>query len=204
MVEWCWANVVSGRSADHPRCFNTRKHPTSHSRPLRTPSPQAELRTNLSTCPFEYKPGQVDRLVCTLSDQERPTDEPIIETSPIVEGSAIVARAWTEARADIDRALPPSDVPLRRWMQLIDDIGRFVDRGFAEKAAALGWTTLDLFGCDREKPFARIDRQGLCWLIAGNRVTDISESEAVIETWTGARQTWRRKPSEAGRVLPWH
>jgi hypothetical protein len=67
----------------------------------------------------------------------------------------------------------------------------------------LGWTALDLFGCDREKPFARIDRQGLCWLIAGNRLIELSESGAIIETWTGARQTWRRKPSEPGRVPAW-
>jgi hypothetical protein len=88
-------------------------------------------------------------------------------------------------------------------MQLIDDIGRLVDSGFATKAAALGWTALDLFGCDREKPFARIDRQGLCWLIAGNRLIDLSESNAIIETRTGGRQTWHRKPSEPDRVLPW-
>jgi hypothetical protein len=58
-----------------------------------------------------------------------------------------------------------------------------------------------LFGCDRDRPFARIDRQGLCWLIAGNRLVDLSENAAIIETWTGARQTWWRKSSDIGRVL---
>ena len=49
----------------------------------------------------------------------------------------------------------------------------------------------------------RIDQAGLCWLIAGNRLVDLSESAATIETWSGARQRYRRKPSEPGRVLAW-
>jgi hypothetical protein len=82
-------------------------------------------------------------------------------------------------------------------------VSRFLDGGFAERAAALGWGPFDLFGCDRDRPLARLDQQGLCWLIAGNRLLDIFEGAAIIETWTGARQTYRRKPSEPGRVLPW-
>jgi hypothetical protein len=80
---------------------------------------------------------------------------------------------------------------------------RLFDGGFVERASVLGWTALDLFGCDRDKPFARIDRQGLCWLIAGSRLVHISENAAIIETWTGAQQTWRRKPHAPDRVLAW-
>jgi hypothetical protein len=201
MGEWRWANVVvRERASDGPNLLDARKPPYSGS--LRAPSPQAEVRNNLSTCPLEDEPGQVDRFVPGLSDQEQAIGEPI-ETSPAAEDGIRNAQRWMEALAKINVARPPADVPLWRWMQLIDDIGRLVDRGFAKKAAALGWTALDLFGCDREKPFARIDRQGLCWLIAGNRLIDLCESGAVIETWTGARQTWHRKPSEPDRVLPW-
>ena len=93
-------------------------------------------------------------------------------------------------------------MPLRRWQTFIDDVGRFLDSRFAEKAAALGWGPYELFGCDRDRPFARIDQLGLCWLLAGNRLVDLSESEAVIEIWTtGAWQTYRRKLGEPGRVL---
>jgi len=31
----------------------------------------------------------------------------------------------------------------------------------------------------------------------------LTENTATIETRTGARQTWRRKPAEPGRVLAW-
>ena len=53
----------------------------------------------------------------------------------------------------------------KRWLQFIDDCGRFIDDGWAPCAEALGWTPLDLFGCDRAKPFSRINRAGLLWLL---------------------------------------
>jgi hypothetical protein len=158
MAEWCWADVVlRGRTRDLPHTQDIRESSPTCSRSVHTRSAQAKIRNNLSTSPLEDQPGQVDRLVSALSDQEDATGN-IIKSSPVVEDGVCVVRAWMEAVADIDLARPPADVPLRRWMQLIDDISRFVDCGFAKKAAALGWTALDLFGCDREKPFARIDR----------------------------------------------
>jgi hypothetical protein len=125
------------------------------------------------------------------------------ERAAIVAYGAGAPLAWVEGSARLDPDRPPADVPPRRWRQLIDDVNRFLDGGFAVRAAALGWGACDIFGCDRDRPFARIDQQGLCWLIAGNRLVDLSEKTAIIETWTGARQTWHRKPSEAGRVLVW-
>jgi hypothetical protein len=125
------------------------------------------------------------------------------ERAAIVEYGAAVPRSWAEGFARLDPARPPADVPLRRWQQFIDDVGRFLDSGFAARAAALGWGPFDIFGCDRDRPFARIDQQGLCWLVTGNRVVSLFENAAVIQTWTGQRQMWRRKPSEPGRVLAW-
>jgi len=125
------------------------------------------------------------------------------ERAAIVEYGAAVPRSWAEGFARLDPARPPADVPLRRWRQFIDDVGRFLDSGFVEKATAFGWEAFDIFGCDRDRPFARIDQQGLCWLIAGNRLVDLSENTAIIQTWTGQQQTWRRKPNAAGKVLAW-
>jgi hypothetical protein len=114
-----------------------------------------------------------------------------------------VPRAWVEGLARLDPNRAPGDVPVKRWRTLIVDIGRFFDGGWGEKAAALGWEPMDLFGCDRDRPFARIDSTGMLWLLNGNRLVALSENTATIETRTGARQTWRRKPSELGRVLAW-
>jgi hypothetical protein len=93
-------------------------------------------------------------------------------------------------------------MPPYRWRRFVDDVALFLDQ-WADRAAALGWESPDLFGCDPGRPFARIDQAGLLWLLHGDRLIALSDSAAVIETRTGARQTWRRKPTDPGRVLAW-
>jgi hypothetical protein len=93
-------------------------------------------------------------------------------------------------------------VPEKRWSRLVNDCGRFLDRGGAARAAALGWGPLDLFGCDRERPFARIDHMGLLWLLNGGTVIELHCDRAVFETAGGARLCYRRRPVEVGRTVP--
>jgi hypothetical protein len=125
------------------------------------------------------------------------------ERAAIIEHNGHIPCDWAEGFARLDPDHPPADVPLKRWQSFIDDIGRFLDSPFCSVARALDWGPLDLFGCDRDRPFARIDHMGLCWLIAGNRLVDLTDNYAIIETWTGARQTYRRELSAPGRVLAW-
>jgi hypothetical protein len=125
------------------------------------------------------------------------------ERAAIVEHDGNIPRAWAEGFARLDPGRPPADVPPRRWRAFVDDVGRFLDGGFAAQAAKLGWGPYDLFGCDRDRPYARIDRAGLLWLLDGHQLLVLSENTATIETRTCARQTFRRKPGEPGRVLAW-
>jgi len=126
------------------------------------------------------------------------------ERAAIIEHKAGIPHAWAEGFARLDADSPPADVPPQRWRQFVDDTGLFLDAGWAAKAAALGWGPLDLFGCNRERPFARIDHAGLCWLINSNKLVALSESAAFIETRTGVRQTYRRKPvSDGETALAW-
>ena len=92
-----------------------------------------------------------------------------------------------------DPASPPGDVPPGRWRQFLMDARAFAGSQWAEQAAALGWTEDDLYGADDAAPFARRDKAGLLRLLNGNRLIAISEDAAVIETRTGARQTYRRR-----------
>ena len=109
----------------------------------------------------------------TLDDDEHlraPTSPAAVsgetwESRPAFARRGSVPRAWVEGLARIDPARPPGDVPAKRWQTFIVDIGRFFDSGWGEKAAALGWEPIDLFGCDRDRPFARIDSAGLLWLL---------------------------------------
>jgi hypothetical protein len=93
----------------------------------------------------------------------------------------------------LDPERPPGDVPPRRWTQFIADATAFRSSGFADQAKALGWTDADLFGCDEERPFARIDCLGLLWLMNGDRLLALTAETAVIETKGGSRLTFRKR-----------
>jgi hypothetical protein len=123
------------------------------------------------------------------------------ERAAIAEYDGGAPRAWAEALARLDANKPPGDVPPRRWLRFVDDCGRFLDGGWAARAAAFGWGPLDLFGCDRERPFARVDHLGLLWLLNGGCVVELHRDRAILETERGARQCYRRRPVEVGRVV---
>jgi hypothetical protein len=128
---------------------------------------------------------------------------PASERTAIAEHGAGVPRAWAEGFARLDPDQPPGDVPARHWQRFVDDVALFLNSPFCAVAIALGWGSHDLFGCDRDRPFARVDQAGLLWLLDGNKLVMLTEGAATIETPTGVRQTWRRQPSDLDRVLAW-
>ena len=113
-------------------------------------------------------------------------------------------RAWAEAVSLLDPKKPLADVPQMRWQCFIEDCGHFLAGGWASRAAELGWEALDLFGCNRERPFARIDRLGLLWLLNGRKIVALTAGTAIMETPTDGRQTCARSAVKAGHlVLAW-
>jgi hypothetical protein len=139
--------------------------------------------------------GHAKRAIASWSDAEA-------ERAAIIEKDGGILRAWAEGFARLNPDRPPGDVPRDRWQRFVDDVGLFLDR-WAAYAAALGWGPFDLFGCDRGRPFARIDRTGLLWLLNGDKLVALSEDAAGIESVAGARQTYRRRPRQLGQVLAW-
>ena len=125
------------------------------------------------------------------------------ERAAIIEYDGGAPRAWAEALARLEPAHPPSDVPPKRWLRFIDDCGHFIDKGWASRAIELGWTAFDLFGCDRSKPFARIDKYGLLWVLEGRQLRILTADTAVINTVSGPTVTFYRRPHEHGQVLAW-
>lgn len=125
------------------------------------------------------------------------------ERAGIVEHNGYIPRVWAEGFARLDPERPPSDVPPERWQRFVDDVGLFLDSPFRALAAALGWGPFDLFGCDRDRPFARIDQAGLLWQLNGGHLIALSEDAAGIQTCAGARQTYRLGRSVAGQMLTW-
>jgi hypothetical protein len=123
------------------------------------------------------------------------------ERAAIAEYDGGAPRAWAEGLARLDPSKSPADVPPRRWLRFINDCGRFLDDGWAARAVELGWGPLDLFGCDRERPFARVDHMGLLWLVNGGLVIELHRDRAILQTEGGVRQTYRRRPVELDRVV---
>jgi hypothetical protein len=123
------------------------------------------------------------------------------EPAGIIEFDGGAPRAWAEALARLDLNKPPGDVPPRRWLRFVDDCGLFLHGDWAALAATFGWGPLDLFGCDRERPFARVDHLGLLWLLNGGSVVELRRDRAIFETERGARQCYPRRPVEVGRVV---
>jgi hypothetical protein len=131
-------------------------------------------------------------------------DERVInfeERAAIIKYDGGAPRAWAEALARLDPNKPLGDVPARRWLRFVDDCGRFLEGGWASRAAEFGWGPLDLFGCDRERPFARVDHMGLLWLLKGGTAIELLRDRAILETQGGVRQTYRRRPVEVGGVV---
>jgi hypothetical protein len=161
-------------------------------------------RRNGENQKFASAPAKVAKLakaepsVTTL--EQTPWGETEEERAAIIEYDGGAPRAWAEALARLDPAKPPIDIPPERWVRFIDDFGRFLD-AWVHYALALGWSPLDLFGCDRERPWERIDHQGLLWLINGNSLVALSTETAIIETPPNGRQTYRRRTLEPGCVV---
>jgi hypothetical protein len=125
------------------------------------------------------------------------------ERAAIVEYDGGAPREWAEGFTLLDRARPPDHVPQRRWLRFIDDCGAFLDGSWPAKAVALGWGAPDLFGCDRHKPFVRVDRLGLLWLLNGRTIVAITADSATIATSNSGRLNYRRAPDCPGRVVAW-
>lgn len=143
------------------------------------------------------------QLIEVLSRVETPDQDDIEERAALVEYGAGVPREWAEGFALLHPDRPPAGVPCDRWQRFVDVAGKFLDRGYAAQAAALGWGPLELFGCDATKPAVCVDLQGLLWLIPeGARLVTLTADAATLRMSTGAIQTYHRVVPR-GAVLAW-
>jgi hypothetical protein len=99
---------------------------------------------------------------------------------------------------------PPKGVPQACWQKFVANAARFLAGPFAEQAVVLGWSGPDLFGCDRDRPFARIDQLGLLWLLDNGRLMALTANTATIKTSNGSILTYRRGlGKESSKALAW-
>ena len=134
---------------------------------------------------------------------EREPSADVEERAAVVEYDGDLPREWAEGFALLDCAKCPCGVPVGRWRQFIEDAARFLD-SWASRAAGLGWTTAEVFGCHPEAPYARLDCMGLIWLLDGAEILAISAEGVRIRKPSGAMLTIYRRTGGAPSVPVWY
>ena len=81
------------------------------------------------------------------------------------------------------------------WRTVVNDTLVFVDCGQAAQAFALGWSAADLFGCDAQAPWHRLDRAGLMLLVQGREVSELTTAHAALKHRDGSVLRFRRVPT---------
>ena len=102
------------------------------------------------------------------------------ERAAIIEDGTGAPAEWVKGFARINVARRPKDFSPAQWAQVLDDGGRFLDDGWAEKAAEAGWSAKDAFGVHPLAPNARYDAMGLVPLLRGGEIVDLTPRWATI------------------------
>jgi hypothetical protein len=112
---------------------------------------------------------------------------------------------WVEGVAHLQYHRPPSDVPPHRWRQFVDDCNAFLNSPQAERAAQLGWRTIELFGCKPIYPLSYLGEAGLLWHVHGGRIVQVNRDWAVVEypVNRSPRTFSRRDINQEKTALPW-
>ena len=98
--------------------------------------------------------------------------------------------AGREAAKIATNASPPPDCMPRRWTEAQDGLRRFVNDGWGDQVALLGWTAEELY---RVPPlWSRIDLKGAALLVGYRRVTAVTADNIAIELRPGSQLRFRR------------
>src|SRR5438477_10504152 len=125
------------------------------------------------------------------------------ERAALIEFGANVPRRWAEGYVALCSMAPPSGFSPERWQRIVDAVGSFLDR-WASEAITCGWSDLDVFGCDRDRPDARFDCMGLAMLLDRVEVAGIDpEGADLIATAGGATLRFRRRPLPQHTISLW-
>jgi hypothetical protein len=75
----------------------------------------------------------------------------------------------------------------------------------AERAAQLGWRTIELFGCKPIYPLSYLGEAGLLWHVHGGRIVELHRDWAVIDPLVnGSPRTYSRREMDQEKItLPW-
>jgi hypothetical protein len=170
------------------------------------PTSDAPVGQNPSPVPLDAGPKAelLAVLLPPVTDSLSPLLDPdaLDERAAIIEYGAGVPRRWAEGYAALASMPAPTGFSSERWARIVDATGAILDH-WAAKAIAYGWSDLDVFGCDPDRPDARFDCMGLVLLLDRCEIIGIDVDGANLVIETGARQRYRRRPLPANTVSLW-
>jgi hypothetical protein len=120
------------------------------------------------------------------------------QSGPSPQAPGIVPVAWVAGLQRLNGMTCPVSVEPNRWLQLQGDANRFV-AAWGRQAAALGWSTLDIFGCHPTHPADRYDAMGLVWMIADAEVVTMGAEVVNLRKAAGTSKGFGnvRSPTDA-------
>jgi hypothetical protein len=124
------------------------------------------------------------------------------EASPSPHAPGIVPVGWLAGLQHLNDMTCPVSVEPNRWLQLQGDANRFV-AAWGGKAAALGWSALDVFGCHPASPSSRYDYMGLVWMLASSEIRAMSTEVVIFQRSSGSLQRAGKRAGTYERILVW-
>lgn len=132
-----------------------------------------------------------------ISEISPPLAPPVVPSAPLISLNSLISHPAPSAEsfARVFRTLErrcPDRVDQPRWRQAVADAERFLAL-WGERAAALNWSSEELFGLHRipasphpsYSRLSRYDATGLIWLLEGRAVTALTDTTAAIQTRSG-------------------
>jgi hypothetical protein len=193
-----------GETPRHPAQFRDRGETPSETSPLKALARRVldrdTRRDNTRDSLSRYAPPievTTETPVSTVS-----VVDDINQRAALIEYGAGVPQAWAEGYAALSTIPAPAGFSSERWFRIVDAAGIFIDR-YAGVAIECGWSDLDVFGCDPDRPDARFDCMGLVLLLDRCEIIGIDEDGADLVTETGTCQRYRRRPLPVYTVSLW-
>jgi hypothetical protein len=153
---------------------------------------------------------EIDRVANAHLDTNEQTSLSDAELSGqrvVASESRSIVHEWIEGVQRLDYVRSPPAVPVIRWHLFLGDCHSFLSssENWGERAAALGWNALALFGCYRARPLEHLGSAGLLWAINGGKLVELHRDWAVIERRQDkSRQVYHRRRQDGAHVtLPW-
>jgi hypothetical protein len=139
------------------------------------------------------------RSIASLKGEAGENCPPVCVTASVTD----IPTDWAAGLRAIAEKRCPIAIEPKRWLQLQEDANRFVDQ-WGVQAAALGWSTLDIFGCHPTHPADRYDAMGLVWMLAAAEVVAMGAEVAKLRKASGTLQRVWKCAVDRRRILPWN